>query len=231
MQAFRRKAISLGARYVAGEVIAIAREGNRIAGVTLADGRRIGCGALVNAAGPWAGKVAAFAGVALPVVGRKRSVFVFRTPAELPGFPLLIDVTGAWCRPEGETFICGISPPEERDPDATDFEVVHAEFEETVWPAIAERVPALETLRLTGSWAGHYDYNTFDHNAVIGAHPEIGNLLFINGFSGHGIQQSPAAGRAVAELIAHGRYVTIDCSAFGYERIRDRRPLRELNVI
>src|SRR6185295_10667404 len=167
----------------AGEVAAVVRAGARIDAVTLADGRRIGCGTLVNAAGPWAGRVAALAGVALPVVGRKRSVFVFRTPAALPGFPLLIDVTGAWCRPEGEGYICGISPPEERDPDATDFEVVHAEFEETVWPALAARVPALETLRLTGSWAGHYDYNTLDHNAVIGAHPELANLVFIKGFS------------------------------------------------
>ena len=109
---FRRKAVSLGARFVAAEVVGLERAGGRIAGATLADGRRIACGALVLAAGPNSGAVAALAGVDLPVRPRKRSVFVFRTPAALPGFPLLIDATGVWCRPEGAGFICGVSPPE-----------------------------------------------------------------------------------------------------------------------
>ena len=231
MQAFRRKAISLGARYLAAEAVAIAHDGARVASLTLADGRRIVCGTLVNAAGPWAGRVAALAGVELPVRPRKRSVFVFRTPAALPGFPLLIDVTGAWCRPEGEGYICGISPPEHADPDATDFEVVHAEFEDTVWPALAARVPALETLRLTGSWAGHYEFNTLDHNAVIGAHPEIANLVFINGFSGHGMQQAPAAARGLAELIVQGGFRSLDLSALSFSRLLEDRPLREINII
>ena len=231
MQAFRRKAISLGARFIKGEVTAIERSGSNVGAVRLADGQRIACGNLVNAAGPQAGDVAALAGIALPVRPRKRSVFVFRTRAMLPGFPLLIDTNGVWCRPEGETFICGVSPSEADDVDATDFEVDHGFFDDPVWPTIAARVPALETLKLVGNWAGHYEVNTLDHNAVIGPHPELGNFLFINGFSGHGMQQSPAAGRAIAEWIVRGRYVSLDVRQFGYERVRDNRPVRELNVI
>ncbi len=231
MQAFRRKAISLGARFIKAEVTAIEHSGTRVDAVQLADGQRITCGTLVNAAGPQAGLVAALAGIELPVRPRKRSVFVFKTPAVLPGFPLLIDSNGVWVRPEGETFIAGVSPSEAEDVDATDFDVDHGFFDDPVWPTIAARVPALETLRLVGDWAGHYEVNTLDHNAVLGPHPELGNFLFINGFSGHGMQQSPAAGRAIAEWISQGRYASLDVRLFGYERVRDNRPIRELNVI
>jgi FAD-dependent oxidoreductase domain-containing protein 1 len=227
----RSAARQKGAHYIHGEVTGIARTGARIDGVTLADGRRIACGTLVNAAGPQAGDVAALAGIALPVEPRKRSVFVVACRTPLPGMPLIVDTSGVWIRPEGEVYICGISPPEENDPRASDFEVDYPQFDELVWPALAQRIPAFEALKLQRAWAGHYDYNTLDQNAVIGRHPDVANFIFANGFSGHGLQQSPAAGRAVAELIVHGKYVALDLSLFGYERIAAGRAVRELNVI
>jgi len=226
-----RGAARKGATYIHGEVTGIMSDGARVSGVTLADGRQIGCGTLVNAAGPQAGDVAALAGVKLPVEPRKRCVFVVACRAALPGMPLMVDPTGVWIRPEGEVYICGVSPPEDADAGATDFDVDYSLFEEVVWPMLAHRVPAMEELKLQRAWAGHYDYNTLDQNAVIGAHPEIPNLIFANGFSGHGLQQSPAAGRAVAELIVHGKFTSLDLTLFGYSRVAEGRAVKELNVI
>jgi glycine/D-amino acid oxidase-like deaminating enzyme len=227
----RNAARSNGAAYIHGEVTGMARTGPRVTGVTLADGRRIICGTLVNAAGPQAGDVAALADIKLPVEPRKRCVFVVACRTALPGMPLMVDPTGVWIRPEGDVYICGVAPPAETDTRATDFEVDYSLFDDVVWPMLAHRVPAMEELKLQRAWAGHYDYNTLDQNAVIGRHPDIANLIFANGFSGHGLQQSPAAGRAVAELIVHGRFVSLDLSLFSYTRVAAGRPVKELNVI
>ena len=185
----------------------------------------------MNAAGPWAGRVAAMAGVPLPVEARRRCVFVFDARRQFPDCPLVIDPSGVWFRPEGDQFICGTHPTDDEDTADLPLEVDRRQFEDVLWPALAGRVPAFDAIRVTNAWAGYYELNTFDHNAILGPHPEIGNLFFANGFSGHGIQQSPAVGRAIAELIAHGRYLSLDLSTFGYERIETRRRVIERNVI
>jgi len=231
MQAFRRKAKDLGATFIAGEAAAMTLEGGRVTAVTLADGRRLDCGTVVNAAGPRARSVAAMAGVELPVSARKRCVFVFDCREELPGCPLVIDPSGVWFRPEGRQFICGAPPPEERDPDTLDLTVEHDLFDEILWPALAERVPAFEAIKVTNAWAGHYEYNDVDQNAVIGPHPQIPNLLFANGFSGHGLQHAAGVGRGLAEWITCGAWRSIDLSPFAYERLREGRPLVENCVI
>lgn len=230
---FRRGLKARNVDLLTGEVTGIDLFGGRVTGVRLADGTALTCGALIDAAGPSAGDVARLAGIALPVEPRKRSVFVFRSPAEIPDLPLLVDPSGVYVRPEGSVYICGTSPSADADDraDPDDFDPDWPLFEEHIWPILANRIPAFETLKLERAWAGHYDYNTLDQNAVIGPHPQIGNFFFCNGFSGHGLQQAPAAGRAIAELIMHGGYRTIDCSVFGYERIVENRPFRELNVI
>jgi len=231
LQAFRRKARSLGAEEVAGEVVEIERDGGRATGVRLADGRRITADWVVNAAGPRAGGVAAMAGLQLPVSPRKRMVFHFDCRTRIAS-PLTIDTSGVYFRPEGPNYIAGSSPHgEQPDPDTFDLEVDRSWFEQVIWPAIAHRVPAFEAIRLLDAWAGHYEVNTLDHNAVIGPHPDLPNFLFANGFSGHGLQQAPAAGRALSEWIATGDYETIDMRPLGYERIAANQPFRELNVI
>ena len=202
---------------------------------SLASGARIACGALVNAAGAWAGELAALAGVPLPVEPRKRFVYVIdcREASEaLHKAPLTVDPSGVWFRPEGRFFLCGKSPGEDAEPHPADLDLIdHAFFEGEVWPRLARRVPAFESVKVVNAWAGYYDYNTLDQNAVIGAHPELGNFYFANGFSGHGAQQGAAAGRAVAELIVHAGFQTIDLMRLGYARIAEGRPLPERNVI
>jgi glycine/D-amino acid oxidase-like deaminating enzyme len=143
----------------------------------------------------------------------------------------VIDTSGAWFRPEVGGFIGAIAPPPEDDPPDLPLEVDRDAWESVLWPALAARVPAWDALRLTGAWAGYYEMDTFDHNAILGRHPEVANLLFAAGFSGHGIQGAPAVGRAIAELLVHGRYVTLDLSIFGYERIAAGRRVVERNVI
>ena len=230
---FRRALRTMDVDLLTGSVTGVQRDGNRVTGVTLDNGETLAAGCVVNAAGPNAGKVAAMAGIALPVEPRKRGVFVFEARERFDDMPLTVDPSGIWWRPEGSVYITGGAEVEdgEQAADPTDFEPQWGLFENEIWPVLATRVPAFEAIKMTRAWVGHYDYNTLDQNAVIGPHPEVENFLFANGFSGHGLQQAPAVGKALAELIVHGGYRTLDCSAFGYERIAAGRPFRELNVI
>lgn len=231
MQALRRKAVALGVETLAGDVAEVVADGGRAIGVKLRDGTVFNAGTIALTAGTGTPTLASRLGVRLPVEARKRFVFTFECRDALPGFPLLIDPTGVYARPEGDRYICGASPPEDNDPEATDFEVEHAFFEETIWPVLAARVPAFERIKPGGAWAGHYDLNTMDANAIVGRLPPYENIVVATGFSGHGIQQAPAVGRGLAELILNGRWVTLDLSPLGYERVAAGRPIVERNVV
>lgn len=230
LQALRNKARAGGVEYLQDEVVAMSRCGDRVRELRLKSGASVPAGTVINAAGPHARAVAAMAGVPLPVEARKRSVFVVSCPETLPGCPLVCDDSGVWFRPEGAQYICGRSPDAVSDHEDFALEPDHALFEQAVWPALAARVPAFASLRVTGAWAGHYEYNTYDQNGIVGFHPAVRNFVLANGFSGHGLQQSPAVGRAVAELIAYGEYRTLDLSELAYERIAAGRPVRELGI-
>jgi glycine/D-amino acid oxidase-like deaminating enzyme len=230
LQALRNKARAGGVEYLQDEVVAMSRSGDRVCELQLKSGASVPVGTVINAAGPYARAVAAMAGVALPVEARKRSVFVVSCPVTLPGCPLVCDDSGVWFRPEGAQYICGRSPEAASDREDFALEPDHAFFEAAVWPALAARVPAFASLRLAGAWAGHYEYNSYDQNGIVGFHPEVRNFMLANGFSGHGLQQSPAVGRAVAELIAYGEYRTLDLSELAYERIAAGRPVREMGI-
>ena len=231
MMALRKKAISLGAMYRQARVAQLLHSGSRVQGVVLADGTRIGCGTLINAAGTGAAALARSAGIQLPVQPRKRCVFHVGSPARTPGCPLVIDPSGVYFRPEGDGWLCGVAPPEDEDPPCEDFEVQHTLFDDVIWPVLAARVEGFEALRVKRAWAGHYDVNVLDHNMILGAHPDMHNLLFANGFSGHGLQHSPAVGRALSELVLYGGFRALDLSRLGWERVLQNRPLRESNVV
>ena len=232
LQALRRKARAAGANYLAAEARGFDCVAERITAVRLADGGSVPCDVVVNAAGPWAREPAAWLGIDLPVRARRRCVFVVSCPTPIAHAPLVIDPSGVWFRPEGSgRFICGTSPDARDDPDDLPLEVDHALFDNVVWPTLAARVPAFEALRQTGAWAGYYEFNTFDQNGIVGYHPAVTNLIFANGFSGHGLQHSPAIGRGVAELIVHGAYRTLDLAPLAFERIAAERALVERNVV
>jgi FAD-dependent oxidoreductase domain-containing protein 1 len=229
LMAFARKARQQGARYVQAEVCGFAVDGPRVTEVLTADGSRIPCTHVVNAAGPWARRIAAMVGVNLPVFARRRTVYVISCPTAMNPFPLLIDTTGFWIRPEGRKFIAGFSPAD--DSDDQPLEPDYDSFESHLWPALAHRIPAFEEAKLERAWAGYFEMNTFDHNAILGPDSSLENFLFMNGFSGHGMQQAPVIGRAIAELILLGRFETLDLSDLLFARIAEDRPLREANVI
>ncbi|PCJ10018.1 MAG: FAD-dependent oxidoreductase [Rhodobacteraceae bacterium] len=229
---WRRKARVGGVEFVSNEVTGISRDGGRVTGVVLADGTRIAAGHVVNAAGPRAGHVAQMAGVSLPIEPRKRYTFVFEAARPLDvDLPLTVDPSGVHVRSDGKYYMAGCPPHDDPAVAPDDFIADHSLWEEKVWPAIAERIPQFDALKLMQSWVGHYAYNTLDQNAIVGPHPEITNFLLINGFSGHGLQQAPAMGRGVAEWIASGRYETLNLSPFAYDRIPAGRPLLEQAVI
>ncbi|MAA97341.1 MAG: FAD-dependent oxidoreductase [Stappia sp.] len=229
MQAFRKKARALGVPYLAAEVAETAREGEGFR-LTLSNGETVSCGRLVDAAGAsGARKIAADLGVTLPLESRKRMIFTFDCREEVKGCPLLIDPNGTYVRPEGTGFLCGSAPA--TDPESHDFKVEHGFFEDHLWPTLAARIPAFEAIRPGAAWAGHYDMNLYDHNALLGEVGDVPGFYLATGFSGHGLQQAPAVGRGIAELLVHGAYRSLDLSALGFDRLAQDRPVSEKNVV
>ena len=232
LQAFRRGARRAGAVFLQDRVTAIRCADSRVSELSLGSGETMAVGQMVNAAGPWAGAVAAMAGIALPVVPRKRTVFHVTTPTPPTDPVLIVDPSGVYVRPEGNGFLTGSSPlPGEPDPDGGSLDPDYDQLEGRCWPALANRSEAFEALRMTGAWGGFYDYNSFDQNAVLGPHAEITNFHFANGFSGHGVQQAPAVGRALAEWLLQGRSVSLDLGLFSHDRIAGNRPVVERGII
>ncbi len=231
----RRGAQERGVEYVANEVVAMIKtaKGNRIQSLTLKSGEVISCGAVVNASGPRAARTARMAGLPLPVEPRKRFTWVFSAEQPLDrALPLTIDPSGVHVRQDGpDTYLAGCKPDPDPAVDYDDFHMDYSLWEDHVWPIIATRIPQFEAIKVVTEWAGHYAYNTLDQNAILGPHPEVDNFIFQNGFSGHGLQQSPAMGRGTAEWLIYGEYRTLDLSPFQFERIIDGRAFVEQAVI
>lgn len=228
-RAFRRKAMACGARFVAAEAVGFETAGDRVTAVRCADGSRLGGDAFVVTAGAWSAPLGRALGLELPVHAKKRDVFVLETPAELTACPLVIDPSGFWFRPEGRLLLAG-GPPRGDDPDDAPLDAIdHGLFEAGLWPTLAARVPALEALRVRSAWAGYYEMNAFDHNGLAGRLPGYANAYAACGFSGHGMQQSPAVGWSMARLVAGLDAPLVQ--ALSPQRLLDGRRLPEANVI
>ncbi|MEM8652879.1 MAG: FAD-binding oxidoreductase [Pseudomonadota bacterium] len=232
---WRRQARERGVEFISNEVIGMSRDAseNRIESVTLKSGEVIHCGQVLNASGPRASRTAQMAGIDVPVEPRKRYSWIFAAEKPLEqDLPLTIDPSGVHVRENGGgTYQCGGHSDIDPAVDYDDFAMDHSLWENHIWPVLATRIPQFEAIKVTSEWAGHYSYNTFDHNAIMGPHPELENFLFLNGFSGHGLQQSPAMGRGTAEWITYGEYRTLDMKEFHYDRIVRNDPIVEKAVI
>ena len=229
---WRKQARQAGVEMLHDEVVDMTHDGRRVTALTLASGAVITPGEVVNASGPRCARTAAMLGITLPVEPRRRYTFIFDAENPLPcDLPLTIDPSGVHVRTDGRYYLCGCPPDDDPAVDYDDFYFDHSIWEEKLWPAIAHRIPAFEAIKVVNSWVGHYAYNSFDQNAIVGRHPEIENFIFINGFSGHGLQQSPAMGRAVSELISHGAYRSLDMSPLGFDRVLQGEPFIENAVI
>ena len=232
---WRKTARERGVEYCTNEVVAMSKNssGTRVESVTLKSGDVISCGQVVNCSGPRAIETCRMAGIDVPVEPRKRFTWIFsaENPLDRP-LPLTIDPSGVHVRQEGTDYYqAGGHSDVDPAVDYDDFEMDHALWQEHIWPVLATRIPQFEAIKITNEWAGHYAYNVFDHNAILGPHTEVENFIFVNGFSGHGLQQSPAMGRGTAEYLTYGEYRSLDLSPFNYERISKNQPFIEKAAI
>jgi FAD-dependent oxidoreductase domain-containing protein 1 len=228
----RSAARAQGARFDRGRVVAVDVRGGAAVGVTLEDGTRIAADAVVLAAGTRVNALLGPLGLGVPVEPRKRTVFVIDAPdARHPDAPLVIDYRGVYMRPERGHWIAATVPDDDGPCASDDFEPDLDQFEELVWPRLFARAAGFAAVRPVRHWVGHYDFNSFDQNAILGRHSALAGLYLMTGFSGHGLQQSPALGRGIAELIVSGGWQSLDLSDFRVERIAEGRPLREVAVV
>ncbi len=226
LRGYRNKAIELGARYLEDEVLAVSKAGGRVTGVHLRSGSDLIAPIVLVAAGAWSADLVRPLGVDLPVVPAMRTVYVVSTTVETAGMPSLFLPSGVYALPESDrTWVMAWSRPE--DPVGFDFTPAgRRRFNDVIWPELLRNVPVFDSLEVRTSWAGLYDVNTLDGNAIIGEWPTIGGLLLATGFSGHGFQQCPAVGRHLAERIL-GQSPTLDLARLGGERILANEPLYE----
>ncbi len=230
LMGYRAKARFLGAEFVKDEVTAVEHHDGRATGVRLASGTRLAAGCVVNCAGAWAADLAATAGVRIPVVPVKRQVFIVDTAVKPEGpLPLTILPSGLYFRTEtGGLILVGKSMHE--DPVGYNFSYDQRRFFDVLWLELATFVPDFERLRLVRGWAGLYAVNTLDNNAILGPWPELKDFFLVNGFSGHGLQQAPAVGRYISELIL-GKPPVLDLSIFSPRRILENRPIEEVGIV
>jgi glycine/D-amino acid oxidase-like deaminating enzyme len=230
LMGYKANARAQGAVYIEDEVTELAVDNRQIAGVKTASGAAYASAVVVNCAGAWCTELAETAGVDLPVNPVKRQCFCL-DPAVKPDGPLPLTVlpSGLYFRTEtGGMVLLGKSMDE--DPVGFDFTWDQNRFMDLLWLELAEFVPVFERLKLVRGWAGLYAVNTLDDNAILGEWPEIKGFYLANGFSGHGLQQGPAVGRYMSELIV-GDTPTLDLSIFSPQRILDGKPIAEGGIV
>ena len=230
LQSFRAKSRELGVTFLEDEIVAGDIDNGKLSTLRCSSGQILHQDIVVLAAGAWSKKIASFFDICLPVEPMSRESYFFRCGEELEALPFIKTETDLAFRPEGDGYTGGV--PDWSVNAGWNWELSNDYFEHTVWPALANRVPAMEVIKLERSWRGHYARNSLDFNAILGRWTENPKNLFIaTGFSGHGIMHAPATGLAISELILTNRFQTIDLTRFGPSRILESKPYRESGII
>lgn len=230
LNGFKSKARELGVTYVSEEISSANIQNKKIKSLKCAEGPTVRGEVFILATGAWSGEIAKYFDVNIPVEPMSRESYFFRCDKEIEPLPFIKTETDLAFRPEGNGFTGGM--PDWSVKGGWNWELSPTRFEDTVWPSLAHRIPAMKTIKLERSWRGHYARNNLDYNAIIGpwaANPH--NLLIATGFSGHGIMHAPATGLAISELVLEGRYKTIDLTRFGTERVVAEKPYRESGIV
>jgi sarcosine oxidase subunit beta len=210
------------------EVVEILTRTGRVTGVRTQSGD-VDAGAVVNAAGPWAGTLAATAGVRLPLEPIPRMVV---TTGPFRGVPerrtLVIDAaTSFYFHREGEGVLMGMGGVDERA--SFSLHVDDRFVEEELLPVAVRVYPPLERAGIAASWAGLYEM-TPDRHPILGESPVAG-LWLANGFSGHGFQHAPVVGKLTAEMIVGGAARTVDVTSLALQRFERGDLLTEGHVV
>lgn len=230
LMGYRRKARSMGVTFLTGEVSSITAANGKVTGIDFEGNTPLNSGIVINCAGAWAADIAKTTGVTLPIQPVKRQVYVLDTTVK-PNRPLPLTnlPSGLYFRSEtGGVILLGKST--EQDPVGYDFSVDEQRFTHHLWPELAEFAPPFHRLKLLRGWAGLYAVNTFDGNAILGEWPDLNGFYLANGFSGHGLQQAPAVGRYLSQLILKQK-PTLDLSTFSPQRLFDNTPLKENGLV
>jgi FAD-dependent oxidoreductase domain-containing protein 1 len=235
LMGYKAKAKSMGVSFLQDEVVELItdgdgeRTGNIIQGVKTASGETFWSSNVVNCTGAWAARLVKTVGIELPVDPTKRQVFAVKPEFSFDGpLPLTVLPSGFYFRSEtGGLLLMGKSM--EEDPIGFDFSWDQDRFE-LLWGELYEFAPVFEALKLIKGWAGLYAVNTLDANAILGEWPYLKGFYLANGFSGHGLQQGPAVGRYITELIT-GKKPTLDLSIFNPVRILENNPIHEDGIV
>ena len=235
LMGYKAKAKSMGVQFLQDEVVELLTDGDKnrtmavIQGVKTILGETFFSSHVVNCTGAWAARLVKTIGIELPVNPVKRQVFAV-TPKFKPDGPLPLTVlpSGFYFRTEtGGLLLLGKSM--EEDPIGFDFTWEEDRFE-LLWGELYDFAPVFESLKLIKGWAGLYAVNTLDANAILGEWPELKGFYLANGFSGHGLQQGPAVGRYMTELILKKEPV-LDLSIFSPERVLLKKPIFEDGIV
>ena len=216
---FRHAAAAAGAACVTGEVTHLGVAAGRVRGVTLQDGTELEARAVVNAAGPFAARLAALADLELPVQPVRQHLFRCALPHRWPyRFPVVIDPGGVHWRHDdpvvsGDPDRIIVARTRLDEPPGENFECDRDRWTGDFRPPLLARLPAFEAAELVEGWAGLYEM-TPDHNPLLGEHPQLEGFYLANGFSGHGLMMAPATGAALAELLTTGASTRVDIRAF-----------------